>query len=177
MRIERFLCASFFFILFISFARTSAFSQTQVRDSAKIYQVRGNIFGIEAGYGWRNQIFNGLFFRLSYEVSLGKTSLNAGVFSFNHIDDGFGFDFRLRLSRLYFREPILYLSPLAGVSFIVWPQTQPTVSIGIPLGMELEIPTSLAIISVAANISPLFNLSPDVKNNFLFDLRLGIKFD
>ena len=104
--------------------------------------------------------------------------MNAGAFSYQKINDGFGFDFRLIMPYIFYPSGShTNFSPLAGLSLTVWPVFKPTVSVGIPVGLEYEfLIDNFPNISVSANASPLINLSTE-KNTIIFDLRLGIRFD
>ena len=149
-------------------------------DSGHIIQARRGAGGVEVAHAWRTDVdhFQGFFFRGFYEAEIGRTFLNAGVFSYQKIDDGFGFDFRLRMPWIFFPSGSrTNFSPLAGVSFTVWPVTKATVSVGFPVGLEYEfLIDNFPNISVAANAAPQINLSSE-KNTVVFDIRLGIRFD
>src|SRR5579864_7169453 len=85
-------------------------------DSARIIHERRGAGGFEAGYSRRSDGFEGLFFRLFYEAQIGRTFLNAGAFSYNKINDGFGFDFRLRMPWMFYPSGShTNFSPLAGI--------------------------------------------------------------
>jgi hypothetical protein len=135
--------------------------------------------GVEIGHSWRSDTFKGLFFRAFYEAEIGRTFLNAGVFSYNKINDGFGFDFRLRMPWIFYPSGShTNFSPLLGFSFTVWPVDKSTVSIGFPIGLEYEFMIEhFPNISVSANAAPLINLSAEPANTVIFDLRIGIRFD
>jgi hypothetical protein len=150
----------------------------QAGDSITVDHSRRGAGGIEAAYARRTDGFDGIFFRLSYEAQIGRTFLNAGAFSYQKINDGFGFDFRLRMPYLFYPSgKHTNFSPLAGLSFTVWPVYKPTVSVGIPLGIEYEfLLEHLPNIIVSANAAPQIDLGAE-KNTIVFDLRLGIRFD
>jgi hypothetical protein len=170
-------------LLGIFFCYGGAKSQTptsgaSAADSTRIVHERRGAGGIEVGHAWRSDGFYGLFFRLFYEAEIGRIFLNAGAFSYRKFDDGFGFDFRIRMPSLFYPSGShTNFSPLAGISFTVWPVTKPTVSIGFPVGIEYEfLIDDFPNLSVSANAAPLINLSTE-KNTVIFDLRLGIRFD
>ncbi|MFI5264387.1 MAG: hypothetical protein ACHQM6_07725 [Candidatus Kapaibacterium sp.] len=147
-------------------------------DSTRIIDQRRSAGGIEAAYASRTDGFNGIFFRGFYEAQIGRTFLNAGAFSYRKINDGFGFDLRLRMPWIFYPSGShTNFSPLAGVSFTVWPVLKPTVSVGFPVGIEYEfVIDQFPNLSVSANAAPLVNLGTE-KNTVIFDLRLGIRFD
>lgn len=143
-----------------------------------LHQERG-IGGIEAARSWRSDGFGGYFFRFFYEAEIEKIFFNAGFFSYQKINDGFGFDFRLRMPGIFYpSRSHTNFSPLAGFSFTVWPTYKSNVSIGIPIGLEYELPIDrFPNLSVAANLAPQFNLSTAFPNTVIYDLRIGITFD
>ena len=104
--------------------------------------------------------------------------MNAGAFSYNKFDDGFGFDFRLRMPWIFYPSGShTNFSPQAGISFTVWPVTKATVSVGFPIGIEYEFLIDyFPNISVAVNAAPQLNLSSE-KNTVVIDVRIGICFD
>ncbi|MEP7233869.1 MAG: hypothetical protein ABI778_01115 [Ignavibacteriota bacterium] len=134
--------------------------------------------GIEGGYAWRTDNFHGILFRLFYEAEIDRMFLNAGAFSYQKINDGFGFDFRLRFPGLFYPGGTRSdLAPDIGMSLTVWPVYKPTVSIGFPIGIEHEFMTDgFPNLSVSAHAAPIINLSA-IPNTFIFDLRIGIRFD
>ena len=107
------------------------------------------------------------------------------VFYVSKINDGFGFDFRLRMPWIFYPSGShTNFSPLAGFSFTIYsdslhaPSHIPTVSIGIPIGIEYEfLIKNFPNISVSANLAPQFNLSSEVPNTMIYDVRIGILFD
>ena len=128
----------------------------------------------------RHDGFNGYFFRLFYEAQIDKSFLNAGVFSYQKIDEGFGFDCRLRMPWIFYpSQSHQNFSPLAGFSFTIWPTgDKQTVSVGFPIGIEYEfLINDFPNISVNINATPEVNLSSSVANTVVYDLRLGIRFD
>ncbi len=172
-------------IIGISFFHLNAEAQTpssgQVpADSVRIMHERRGAGGLEVAHAWRTDVdhFRGFFIRGFYEAEIGRTFLNAGAFSYQKINDGFGFDFRLRMPWIFYPSGShTNFSPLAGVSFTVWPVTRATVSVGFPVGIEYEfLIEDFPNISVAANAAPQLNLSSE-KNTVVFDLRIGIRFD
>jgi hypothetical protein len=153
-------------------------SGNSTADSTRTLHERRGAGGVEVAYARRSDGFDGLFFRFFYEAEIGRIFLNAGAFTYNKINDGFGFDFRLRMPSLFYPSGShTNFSPLAGISFIVWPILKPTVSIGFPVGIEYEfLIENFPNLSVSANAAPLVNLSTE-KNTVIFDLRFGIRFD
>ena len=160
-------------------AQTPSNGQTS-SDSVHIAHERRGVGGLEAGHGWRTDAdhFQGYFIRGFYEAEIGRTFLNAGAFSYKNFDQGFGFDFRLRMPWIFYPSGShTNFSPLAGISFTVWPVTRPTVSVGFPIGIEYEfLIEGFPNISVSANAAPQVNLSIE-KNTIVFDVRIGIRFD
>jgi len=170
-----------FTVLFVCFGNLRSQTTTSVStevDTVQQYHERRGAGGFEAGNGWRNDGFHGVFFHLFYEAEIGRTFLNAGAFSYQKFNDGFGFDFRLRMPFLFYPSGShTNFSPLAGVSFTVWPILKPTVTVGFPIGLEYELPIeNFPNISVGTNIAPQINLRAE-KNFIIFDLRFGIRFD
>jgi hypothetical protein len=174
--------AAVFGMLFFCFDATAQTTDTETiqADSAHIIHQRRGAGGFEAAHAWRtdNDHFRGFFFRAFYEAEIGRTFLNAGAFSYQKINDGFGFDFRLRMPWIFYPGGShTNFSPLAGLSFTVWPVTRATVSVGFPVGLEYEfLIENYPNISVSVNAAPLINLSTE-KNTVIFDVRLGIRFD
>jgi hypothetical protein len=153
-------------------------SQTPTSDSARMVHERRSAGGLEMGHAWRSDGFHGLFFRVFYEAEIDRIFLNAGAFSYRKINDGFGFDFRLRIPTLFYPSGShTNFSPLAGFSFTVWPDLKATVSAGFPVGIEYEfLIEHFPNVSLGAVASPQINLSAE-KNTVIFDVRLGIHFD
>src|SRR5579872_2821156 len=118
-----------FFAFIIIFSSGTARSQDTV-DSTTIIKERRGLGGIEAARSWRSDGFSGYFFRFFYEAEIEKTFLNAGFFSYQKINDGFGFDFRLRMPWIFYPSGShTNFSPLAGFSFTIWPVYKSTVSL------------------------------------------------
>jgi hypothetical protein len=157
-------CIFSYFLVFIVLP-ANVFCQQQVdsgqTDSLRMNYERRGAGGFEAAYARRSDGFNNPFFRLFYEVEIRKVFLNAGAFSYQKFSDGFGFDFRLRMPTLFYPSGShTNFSPHAGLSFTVWPVLKPTVSVGIPIGLEYEAPIeNFPNISVSANAAPLINLN------------------
>src|SRR5438876_10003502 len=84
-------------LLFAESGQCQFLSKETREDSIRVERQRRGAGGIEAGHAWRSDKFSGFFFRVFYEAQVGKTFLNAGAFSYQKINDGFGFDFRLRM--------------------------------------------------------------------------------
>jgi hypothetical protein len=149
-------------------------------DSTGIVHERRSAGVIEVAHGWRTNVdhFHGFFFRAFYEAQIGRTFLNAGAFSYNKFDDGFGFDFRLRVPMIQAQGGSLsFYLPLGGLGFTVWPVTKPTVTVGFPVGFEYEFfVVDFMSISINANMAPQITLNSD-NNTVIFDVRLGIRFD
>jgi hypothetical protein len=166
-------------LTFLIGTRVSAQDTTiRAEDSIQMAPYRSGTGGIEAAHGWRNDGFKGFFFRVFYEAEIGRTFLNAGAFSYNKINDGFGFDFRLRMPWIFYPGGShTNFSPLAGFSFTIWPTDKSTVSVGIPIGIGYEyLIENFPNISASVNVSPQFNLSKE-PNTLIYDLRIGIRFD
>jgi hypothetical protein len=172
------------FVTAICFPRPSS---GQTTTDSVIVSEPGSAGGFEAGHAWRGDGFDEFFFRLFYETQIGKTYFNAGAFSYQKINDGFGFDFRLRMPWIFYPAGShTNFSPVAGISFTVWPQKYPvirsydqgTISIGIPIGVEYEfLIKQFPNISVSANAAPQITFSHEVPNMMIYDLRIGIRFD
>ena len=131
--------------------------------------------GFEVAFAHRSDGMNAPFFRAFYEAEIGKTFLSSGAFSYQKINEGFGFDFRLRMPFVFYPEGRkTNFSPLVGMSFTVWPTT---VAVGFPIGIEYELLLDhFPNFSFAANIAPQLNLSTE-KNRIIFDIRIGIRLD
>ncbi|MEI8134328.1 MAG: hypothetical protein WCH46_04510 [bacterium] len=149
-----------------------------ISDRTLEYKQEAGRGGLEVGNVARARGLPELFYRAFFDVKIGRTFLNAGVFSYNKVNDAFGFDFRLRMPWIFYpsgeREN---LSPLIGFDFMVWPTTDATVSVGIPIGLMYSVEIEhFPNLVVSGFVSPQINLSP-IRSKTLFDIRVGFIFD